>query len=123
MPKYYYDDALIAAYMAKYQRMDFGAEIHSVFNNLCTTDPQVAASPVRFYLDEKNLKELEPQDGDLVKHTYPVAFWGSDGESIGHTTKTTIGEYRVGWKGNDNYKILEMIQRNDMPFFVPKAEE
>lgn len=124
--RYFYTCPLIAAYMAKYQRIDFGAEIRSIFDNLCTTDAEVAASPVRFYLDEKNLKELEPQPGDIV--ILKDTSCGEVVEFEHHSGKTVV---QCGYFGSDGFNHIRMrmiedidtiIYRNTMPYFAPRED-
>lgn len=113
--KYYYDCPIIAAYMMKYQRVNFGEGIHAVFDYLCTTDPQIAATPIKFYLDEKGSKEIEVQIGDVVEF-YPLMDCGT--EFTDEVTSKNIG--KINSEYFDSWKI---IYRDSKSFIMPKKEQ
>lgn len=113
MTRYYYDCPLIAAYMAKYQRIDFGTEIHSIFNHLCTTDEQEALKRVKFYPKENSFEEFALQTEDVVQDYSD----GTDGLLM-YVTEFDLVDWTEKYK-----RTMKILQRNDMPFFMPKVED
>ena len=109
--KYYYDCPIIAAYMMKYQRINFGEGIHAVFDYLCTTDAQIAATPVKFYLNEKSVLELNPEYGDEgIDETENQCFFNAGAKWVAAEGGEVIGKCTID-------------KRDGKAFFMPKEEE
>lgn len=105
--RYYYDCPITAAFMAKYHHFVYVTNIHEIFENLCTTDPEVASASKRFYLHDRSVKDLELQIGDII-------------ESVINEDLTEYGE--VYQLTDSPLYSMRIIQRNNKPFITPKQE-
>ncbi len=107
--KFYYDCPITAAYMAKYQNIDFGPLIHHIFTILCTTEeiPSGLEFPVVNWL------RFRPQEGDIgihpaepdVPYLFQFGMWrDGSGERLGDQ-----------WQN-----LVETISRDGKSFIYPK---
>ena len=121
--KYYYNCPIIAAYMAKYQRIDFGMNIHTIFNLLCATNAGDIV-PVKYYLDEKNLAELKPQREDILEFWYNCdkGRIKSVANSDDLPRNISFEEWEI-IKNSSGHQPVKILSRNNKPFFMPESEE
>lgn len=101
--------------MAKYHHFTFGYgdNIHTVFENLCTEKSEEANGNIRFYLDDKSIKQLEPEHGDIGANEFGPAEYRELG----------IGD-DLAWRTDEGIDVgdCRIIYRNVKPFITPKQE-
>lgn len=132
MKKMYYDCPIIAPYMAKYFGMKFADR----------AGYSVSANPAMWYMAERHytaeslyihpdsLPILDVQVGDMVTNTHKgnqgrecsglVSSMQNDGKSACITTAERHNGKRYF---SESVSQLLIIQRNNMPFHMPKVEE
>ena len=119
MKRYYYTDALAAAWMAdKYGMIflsDAGDKISWMGDTAVTTSmfgTFTCDGPL--YIHPDSLHLLEPKDGDLV-----------DGVRVGHVYETDGKTLNVDANGGDwemAADCVTILQRNGIPFMRPEVE-
>lgn len=125
MKKYYYDDPLAAAWMAKHFRIQFeeGRYYEGIGVKITTT---VAG---KFYIHPDSIELLEPQEGDLIiiDRDYTRGFYPSlvkgvlkEGDDLFLVEDLDGEELSECYISFDSIK--EIIQRNSIPFMWPKEE-
>lgn len=139
MTKYYYDDPLQVAYMArefgvKYQTKYMGiegADIDSMYGELAATkgcvelrlslfglDAELGSMPKdKVYIHPDSLHIFEPQVGDMVLNN-----------RVGGVNVLTVTDIAPRYAYQVHYSLaielnLIIIQRQNKAFFMPKSEE
>lgn len=106
MKKYYYDDPISAAYMAKNFDFQIMGSPHHIFEHWKDIAANYATGG-KYYLHPDSVKLLEPQEDDLC-----------DFEEVACCDcGTTIWEF-----GKHSGKVKQIIERNNKPFIMPKEE-
>ncbi len=110
--RYYYDDALIAAYMLKYHGMAFewegcayeGDSLHSFFVEFDSGALYSNTLGTKYYVREDSLHLLESRNGDVV------------------TVKQQGYPERIEkWQWGNLGIVQQIIQRNGVAFHWPKS--
>lgn len=126
--RYYYKDALAAAWMAKHFGMKFGLENCGKIEWNCIGTLDSPWTPLedwkdiidpisaheKLYIHPDSLHLLEPQDGDYAENR------AGNLCSLGGGAEIEVGEEREVRRRKNGYKI---IQRNGVPFHWPEVEE
>lgn len=116
--RYYYTDALAAAWMAREFGVEFAIPSYEIwFGTSIETMRELCryCHDDYFYLTPDSEKILEPQEGDIktIEHAPPMARTRDDfKESLAETLGITQPSI-----------ITKVIQREGKPFFWPEVEQ
>lgn len=111
--RWYYDDALAAAWMAKHFEMKFEAPDDGPPLDLLGVILCADMGMERFDIHPDSLYLLEPQDGDLVSINDGESAALIKGDGFLETFKAMRPQF---------YKSETIIQRNGIPFMWPQQK-
>lgn len=134
MIRFYYDDPISAAYMAKnhgmqlvefwmFDRSPYAAEIS--FTGKVFIERGSDNSHIKFYLMPDDIKLLEPQAGDLVEYWFehqPDYWANGNNKKLRRQMEIKKEGHLLSMKARKPFKII-VIQRNGKAFIMPEEEE
>lgn len=128
--RYYYDDPLSAAWMAKhfgikfitkaFENLNYYPE-YSTVEDIMVNDANGCFSPLEglIYIHPDSLHLLETKISDVIEFNYPY----EDSKQVVMVVENSATVYEQGIELNHIDFKYKIIQRNGIPFHYPKSEE